>query len=123
MKTYFTLIAAAAMASTSAFAQGDPFSGSTKQLYGMIKGNLVKAAEKMPEENYSFKPTPDVRSFGELVGHVADAQIAFCAAAAGDSDKKPVGAEKKLTAKADLVAAIKDSVDYCDKVYNSMTDA
>ncbi len=123
MKTFFTLIAVAAMASTNAFAQSDPFSGAAKQLYTMIKGNLVKAAEKMPEEDYSFKPTPDVRSFGELIGHVADAQITFCAAAAGDADKKPAGAEKTKKAKADLVAALKDSVSYCDTVYNSMTDA
>jgi uncharacterized damage-inducible protein DinB len=119
MNRYFTLMAAAFVC-TSAFAQDNPLSSGAKTLYGMVKGNLVKAAEKMPEENYSFKPTPDVRSFGQLIGHVTDAQYAFCSAVKGE--KKASTAEKSKTSKADLVAAIKESVAYCDSVYNSMTD-
>jgi uncharacterized damage-inducible protein DinB len=119
MTRYFTLFAAAALAST-AFAQ-NPLSAGTKQLYGMIKGNLVKSAEKMPEENYSFQPTPDVRTFAKLIGHVADANITFCSAVKGE--KKDTSAEKSLTSKADLVAALKASVAYCDSVYDAMTDA
>ncbi len=119
MSRYFMLFAAAALAS-SAFAQ-NPLSDGTKTLYGMIKGNLVKAAEKMPEENYSFQPDPKVRTFGQLIGHVADAQFAFCSAVKGE--KKESNAEKSKTSKADLVAALKSSVEYCDGVFNAMTDA
>lgn len=104
------------------FAQDNPLSTSAKFVYTIVKGNLTKAADKMPEENYSFKPTPEVRSFGQLVGHVADANYSFCSAAGGE--KNPgLNIEKTKTAKADLVAALKESFDYCDKVYNGLTDA
>ena len=88
----------------------------------MLSGEVIAAAEKMPEENYSFKPTPDVRSFGQLVGHVADSQYFFCSTATGETT--PVSkAEKSKTAKADLVAALKEAVAYCNKAYAAMTDA
>lgn len=109
----------------SAFGQKkpvDPLSTSTKGLYTMAKTNLVKGAEEMPEDQYSYKPTPDVRSFGQLVGHVADANYMFCAAVLGE--KPPVsGIEKSKTTKADLVQAVKDAFTYCDKAYDTMTDS
>ena len=73
-------------------------------MYTMLSGMLITAAEKMPEQNYSFKPTPDVRSFGQLVGHLADSQYYFCALAAGET-KSPPGVEKSKTGKAELIAA------------------
>jgi uncharacterized damage-inducible protein DinB len=81
----------------------------------------VRAAEKVPEETYAFKPSPDVRSFGQLVGHAADANFMFAAMAAGE---KPVprDIEKTKTSKADLVAALKESFAACDKVFGQ-TDA
>jgi uncharacterized damage-inducible protein DinB len=88
----------------------------------MVKNNLVKAAEKMPEENYAFKPAPEVRSFGQIVGHVADAQYLFCSAALGEKNPAP-GIEKSKTTKADLVQALNEAFAYCDKAYNGMTDA
>jgi len=121
MNRFFTVIAAAALACSGAFAQDNPLSTGTKTLYGMIKGNLVKAAEKMPEANYAFKPTPEVRAFGQLIGHVADAQYMFCSAVKGET--KATDFEKTKTSKADLVAAIKESTAYCDSVYGAMTDA
>src|ERR1700753_3025842 len=62
----------------------NPITISEKGVYSFISGAVVKAAEKMPEENYSYKPTPDVRTFGQLVGHIADAQFSFCGLAAGE---------------------------------------
>ena len=85
-------------------------------------GAVLGAAQKMPEENYSFKPTPEVRSFGQLVGHVADAQYTFCSLASGETNPAK-GIEKTKTSKADLVAALKDAVAYCNKAFDSMTDA
>src|SRR2546430_11721602 len=76
----------------------------------------------MPEENYNFKPTDAVRSYGQIVGHVADAQYMFCSVALGE--KNPgLKIEQTKTTKADLVAALKEAVAYCDKAYDSMTDA
>lgn len=100
----------------------NPLSGGIKAAYGIAKNNLTKAAAKMPEENYSFKATPDVRSFGQLVGHVSDANYTFCSAVLGE--KPPVsGIEKTKTAKAELVEALSASFRYCDKAYDGMTDA
>jgi uncharacterized damage-inducible protein DinB len=100
----------------------NPLSGGIKMAYGIAKNNVTKAAAKMPDENYSFKATPDVRSFGQLVGHVSDANYAFCSAVLGE--KPPVsGIEKTKTTKADLVEALAGSFQYCDKAYDGMTDA
>ena len=88
----------------------------------MLSGVLITAAEKMPEENYSFKPAPDVRSFGQLVGHLADSQYFFCAVAAGET-KPGGGVEKSKTSKAELIAALKEAVAYCSKTYAGMTDS
>jgi uncharacterized damage-inducible protein DinB len=100
----------------------NPITASEQGLYMMLSGPVVRAAEKMPEENYSFKPTPDVRSFGQLVGHVADANYNFCAMAIGEPNPAK-NIEKTKTSKADLVAAVKDAVAYCNKAFGSMTDA
>jgi uncharacterized damage-inducible protein DinB len=91
-------------------------------IYGFLSQQVVAAAQKMPEGNYSFRPVPDVRSFGQLVGHLADSQNFFCSSVAGE--KPPAsGIEKGKTSKADLVAALKDAVAYCGKTYAAMTDA
>jgi uncharacterized damage-inducible protein DinB len=84
--------------------------------WNAVKDYVVRAAEKMPEENYSFRPTPEVRSFGQLVAHVADANFMFAAMALGQKPE-PRNVEKTKTSKADLVAALKESVAACDKVF------
>jgi uncharacterized damage-inducible protein DinB len=100
----------------------NPITASEKGFYSFVSTAVVGAAQKMPEENYSFKPTPEVRTFGQLVGHVADASYAFCSEAIGEAN--PVkDIEKTKTSKADLVAALKDGVAYCNKAFDSMTDA
>ena len=101
----------------------NPITVSEKGLYAFLSSSVVRAAEKMPEENYSFKPTPDVRSFGQLVGHVADANYMFCSKAAGEDSPNKGSIEKTKTSKADLVAALKDAVAYCGKTFDGMTDA
>jgi uncharacterized damage-inducible protein DinB len=100
----------------------DPLSKTAKGFYTIVITNIVKSAEAMPEANYSFQPTPDVRTFGQLIGHVADAQYSFCGNVSGDKTKHP-SLEKTVTAKADLVQGLKDSVTYCQAVYTAMTDA
>lgn len=103
-------------------ASANPISASQSKMYTMLSGVVIAAAEKMPEESYSFKPTPEVRSFGQLVGHLADSQYYFCSQATGES-KSSGGIEKNKTSKADLVAALKEAVAYCKTSYAGMTDA
>jgi len=125
-KGFCLLFATLAAVPVSVLAQGspapaNPISESEKRVYAMLGGVVIAAAEKMPEENYSFKPTPDVRSFGQLVGHLTDAQYFFCATASGET-KPASDAEKTITKKTDLVAALKEAVAYCNKTYAAMTD-
>jgi uncharacterized damage-inducible protein DinB len=100
----------------------NPFSAFNKRAYGGMKHILLASAEKMPEENYKFKPTDTVRSYGQIVGHVADAQYYFCSVALGEKNPAPK-IEQTKTSKADLIAALKDAFAYCDKAYDGMTDA
>jgi len=102
------------------YAQDNPFSTDAKGSYMGIKNTITRAAEKMPESNYSFKPVPEVRTYGEIIGHIADIQVMLCSLVKGEQ-KGAVSTGK--TSKADLMAALKESFDYCDGVYNSMTDA
>jgi len=116
-----TCMASAQAPAASASAQ-NPISSGQKFLHSMVKNNIIRSAEKMPEENYSFKPTPEVRSFGQLIGHLADSQYLFCSAVLGKPSPAP-GIEKSRTAKADLVQAVKDALAYCDQAYDAVTDA
>jgi uncharacterized damage-inducible protein DinB len=100
----------------------NPFSTYNKIFYTRMKTILASSAEKMPEESYNFKPTEAVRSYGQIVGHLADAQYNFCSLALGETNPG-LKIEQTKTTKADLVAALKDALTYCDKAYDSMTDA
>jgi uncharacterized damage-inducible protein DinB len=110
----------AALAGAGLYAQGNPFSTEVKANYNSIKTNLMKSADKVSEADYDFKATPDVRSYGQLIGHVADTQLAICGAAKGEQKRGDAG---QKTSKADLVAALKESFDYCDPAYDALTDA
>ncbi|MGP0075952.1 MAG: DinB family protein [Bryobacteraceae bacterium] len=101
-------------------AQDNPLSTELKQNYDRQKSALLAEADRMSDTDYAFKATPDVGSFGSRVAHVADAQMMICSAVKGET-KKPETAGK--TSKADLMAALKASFDYCDGVYDTLTDA
>lgn len=100
----------------------NPFATHTKLNYWGGKVVLLRTAEQVPEEYYSFKPTDAVRSFGQILGHVADAQYYFCSIARGEKNPLP-NIEKTKTSKADLIAALKDAFAYCDQAYEGMTDS
>jgi len=116
-----TLTLMGALLGAAALNAQNPLSTDTKNFYNGIKGTLTKAADEMSEADYSFKASPMERTYGAIVGHIADVQLALCSHAKGED--KMGDAEKTKTAKADLVAALKASFDYCDGVYDSLTDA
>jgi len=109
-----------------AFAQGasaaDAGIAAIRAQWEQQSGYLQRAAEQMPEADYAFKPVATVRSFGQLIGHVAGAQNAMCAMALADPEKAEDEIEKSATTKAQLVAALRASSEYCRKAY-SQTDA
>jgi uncharacterized damage-inducible protein DinB len=92
-------------------------SAGLKNLYTNVKGWIIRAAEAMPEENYAFKPTPEVRSFGELLGHIANAQYNFCSAPRKMASPNTTNIEKTATTKEALVTALKESFTFCDPAY------
>jgi hypothetical protein len=105
--------------SSAAWAQSNPLSSGVKQNYTGIKNNLLKGAEKMPDADYAFKPAPESRTYGAVVTHIAAVQGLICASAKGENKKF----DDSKTGKADAVALLKAAFDYCDPIYDSLTDA
>lgn len=128
-KKTMVLSAAACLLAASASAQTPPAAGSANPFTDGLKAqatqvrNLVlRTAEKVPEELYSFKATPDVRSIAGLLGHIADANVGICTFAKGEKpDFSTLGNEKK-TAKADLIAGLKQAFAFCDEVFATLND-
>ena len=97
-------------------------SGYPKMVQKQVSTWIERAADKMPEEEYAFKPDPAVRSFGQILGHVADANYLFCSGVLGESNPAP-GVEKTKSKKAELKAALHDAFAYCNRAYEALTDA
>jgi uncharacterized damage-inducible protein DinB len=113
------LLGAATFAAQSA---QNPYSTMVRDGWNSLKKNLSASAAKMADADYAFKPTPQVRSFGQILGHLANEHYLICAAVKGE--KSPNTADfEKVTSKAELVAAFDKSIAYCDGAYTSMTDA
>ncbi len=122
-----SFVAASALAAAAALlfmprvvlSQGAPdpaISAIRTQWQGAID-NITKAAEELTDAEYAYRPIAGVRSFGELVGHVAGTQNMICAAVLGDKQPAEDAIEKSAKTKAALVAALKASTAYCNKAY------
>src|SRR5580698_8856458 len=98
-----TVLLVAVGSAFAVYAQSNPLTTELKANYNNIKNNVLKGAEKMPEENYSFKPAPESRTYGEVITHIATVQAALCASVKGET--KQLDGTK--TAKADAVALLK----------------
>lgn len=124
-KLLCTLSAAALLASVSpsaAQSTANPFTGMISGSWSSLKKNLSASARKMSEADYAFKPTPEVRSFGQIIGHLANDHYLMCSGAKGEKNPSATDYEK-TTSKAALVEALDKSIAYCDSVLASMTDA
>lgn len=120
MNRICTLTFLGALAGVVALNAQNPLSSDLKNSYNGVKNTIIKAADEMPEADYSFKATPAERTYGEIVGHIADVQMALCGNARGEQKKADTAGK---TSKADLVAVLKASFDFCDAAYDGMTDA
>ncbi len=101
-------------------AQSDPLSSEARQAFQRTRNNLIGAAEKMAEADYGFKPAPESQSFKDLVAHTADSAMGVCSGFNGE--RKQLGAAK-LSAKTELVEALKTGLAECDKAYEALSDA
>jgi hypothetical protein len=91
--------------------------------YNNIKRNLTEMADKMAEADYSFMATKDVRTFGQLMGHAANAQFGSCAAARGVANPNQGNDNEKKASKAESVKALAGSFAFCDEAFKMLTDA
>src|SRR5579871_2245590 len=118
-------LAKPAAAQTGKQADANPMSTWLRGAYNGNRNNIVRTAEKMPEEFYDLRPgaQQEVRSFGEQVGHVANYNYLWCSQAKGE--KNPHGADnlEKLPTKAELLKALNDAFAYCEGAYTALTDA
>jgi uncharacterized damage-inducible protein DinB len=121
MKLAATLLVSAAILA----AQGtpkNPIVETSKMVFSIAKGDILKSADKIPQELWSFQPTPDVRTIGQLFAHIADGQYEFCMAATGDK-MAAKDIEKTAKSKDEIVTALKTAFAYCDSAFAKMTDA
>jgi hypothetical protein len=130
MKRMFCIVAGLLVFTVCAGAQA-PTAGqkvglaaSMQNAYAALKGNLTQAAEKMPEANFGFKPAPDpdLRTYGQWIGHQTDNQFTNCATLKGVPSPSPAQSNEKKTAKAELVKALADAFAFCDGAMSSLTD-
>ncbi len=104
-------------------ASTDSISQAIRGTWESAKRNLKESAEQMPEADYAFRPTDQVRTFGEILAHVAGANYVFCSPARGEkSPHEEDDIEKTAKTKAEIVKALNDSLTYCDAAYTALTD-
>ena len=117
------LLSAAVTAGSDQGATGNAVAQSVRQGWDNAKRNIRESAEMMPETNYSFQPTKDVRTFGQILAHIAGANYIFCSAAKGEKSPHAEDAfEKTATTRAAIIKALDASLAYCDSAYAGITD-
>ena len=104
-------------ATSPLYAQDGSAVAASRMLWQDVTNYIVQSAMDMPAEKYAYKPTASVRSFGELIGHIAGSQNMFCAMALGEKPPAEDAIEKSATTKDDLVKALKTSNDNCNRAY------
>jgi uncharacterized damage-inducible protein DinB len=117
------MLAASATAQTQQSAPPSS-TGFLKNMYRNNRGEILRSAEKFPEQFYGLRPGPqtEVRTFGQLVGHLANFNYLWCSQAKNENNPMEGKDFEKLTSKADLAKALNDAFAYCDSVYNALTD-
>jgi|HubBroStandDraft_1064217.scaffolds.fasta_scaffold307710_1 uncharacterized damage-inducible protein DinB len=85
-----------------------------------MQDKVMKSADAMPESKYNYRPTKEVRSFAEILNHVADISYILCSNVKGEATPGTAAAKGS---KAEIEAYLKGAFDYCDGVYSGFTDA
>ena len=98
------------------------YSATVRAAWNGIKRNVAGSAQAMPEAGFPFKPTPDVRTFGQLLGHLTNEHYIFCSQVKGEKNPHEAVDFEKKTTKADFVKDINDSIAYCDGAYAALKD-
>jgi uncharacterized damage-inducible protein DinB len=121
MKIAAALLVSAAILAAQTTSK-NPLVETSKGIYAIAKNDVLKSADKIPDNLWSYQPTPEVRTVAQMFAHIADGQYEFCSV---PSEGKPVSKdiEKTVKTRAEIVAAVKDAFAYCDAAYAKMTDS
>ena len=87
--------------------------------FNEVNGWVMQAAEMVPADKYSYKPVDTVRTFGQLIAHIANSYNYFCANAAGNKVEWSEAVEKGKTDKDTLLPKLKEAVGRCNTAYGS----
>jgi uncharacterized damage-inducible protein DinB len=119
-------LAATAQQPTAPAAAGaiekNPVSSAVRKILERQSKNIVAAAEEMPADKFSYRPTPSQMTFAALVEHTAGTNNFLCAQLSGTASPP----EEKLSetdAKEKLVSALKASFDYCTQALAKVDDS
>lgn len=96
---------------------------SMKGLHDITVNHIMRTAEMLGDDMYAYRPTDEVRTAGQMLAHIANAQFVFCSSAAGEESPSGENLEETATSKAEIIAALRSGFDYCSSVYDGMTDA
>jgi uncharacterized damage-inducible protein DinB len=124
----FALALAIGVTSVAAQAPATPrppttFTAYLKGQYATVKANLTGSADKMPAEHFGFRPSPDVMTYSELLGHLMNTQYGYCNAVKGGPSPAAGRDFMKTTDKAAMIQIVKDSFAYCDDAFAGLTEA
>jgi uncharacterized damage-inducible protein DinB len=122
------ILAVAAAVALPSLAAAQPTGVDTKELaetaaamFRSPRDFIARAAEKMPEEHYTFRPTPEVRTFAELLGHIADGYVLVCGMATGEKPPAEIRQrEKQAGSKAAAIKALADAAAVCDAAHEQL---
>jgi uncharacterized damage-inducible protein DinB len=115
-------LALAVLSPGSLHAQDGPVVSSLKGLHDITTRFLTSTADLVSEDLYAFQPTEEVRTLGQILAHVANAQYLFCSAATGEPSPNSENFEETRTTKAEIMDALTEAFAYCDGVYANMSD-
>ena len=118
----FVLVWCALLVGATGAQNGSPLTAELKAAHEALRADVVQSAERMSAEHFEFQPTPEVRTFGELVGHIATSLYASCAAAGAEGNPHPEVVEQTVSGKTALVEALKAAYDYCEEMLASLND-
>jgi len=106
-------------ATAGPLAAADDTATSLKKNFDEVSGWVAKAADMVPADKYSYKPTSDVRTFGQLIAHIADSYEFFCARASGQNVQWAQPIEKAGLDKAAVLGKLKQAQTKCNAAYSS----
>lgn len=98
-------------------------SASIRTSWQSARRNITDSADLMPEADFAFKPVDSVRTFGEILTHLAGANYVFCSAALGEAPPHAEEAfEETVTSRDEIIKVLGESLAYCDTAYETATD-